>query len=224
MARIHPAEFLARLPLFSDVTPEELARVAAGTTQQRLERGQQVFARGDDCHGFHVVIYGQVKLFFTSPTGDEKVVELIAPGQSFGEALMFMGRPYIVGAQAVADTMLLHVAKDAVLLELENNPLFARRMLSGLSRRLHSLISDVEAISLRSASQRVIGYLLKDEDAENGHELTLASSKKLIASRLNLSPEHFSRVLHELAAQGLIAIDGRNVTLLDLERLRTWES
>lgn len=224
MARIQPAEFLARLPLFCDVTPEELARVAAGTTELRLERGRQVFARGDACHGFHVVIYGQVKLFFTSPTGDEKVVELIAPGQSFGEALMFMGRPYIVGAQAVADTMLLHVAKDAVLHELENNPLFARRMLAGLSRRLHSLISDVEALSLRSASQRVIGYLLKDEDAENGHQLTLASSKKLIASRLNLSPEHFSRVLHDLGAQGLIAIDGRNVTILDLERLRTWES
>src|SRR6478672_2645229 len=107
MAKIKPQEFLARLPLFSDVTPEELERIATGTTEMRLERGQNAFSRGDPCHGFHTVIYGQVKLFFTSPGGDEKVVELIGPGQSFGEALMFMERAYIVGAQAVADTLLL---------------------------------------------------------------------------------------------------------------------
>ena len=209
--------------MFSDITPEELARIAQGATEERHLRGERVFSRGDPCNGFHTVVVGQVKLFFTSPAGDEKVVELIGPGQSFGEALMFMDRPYIVGAQAVADTLLLHVSKDTVLKELECNPLFARRMLAGLSRRLHGLISDVESFSLRSATQRVIGYLLKDEDLQDGYQITLAASKKLIASRLNLTPEHFSRVLHELAGHGLLSIDGRNITILSLERLRTWQ-
>lgn len=224
MSRIKPQEFLARLPLFSDVTPEELERIAAGTNELRMDRGQTVFSRGEPCNGFHTVIYGQVKLFFTSPGGDEKVVELISPGQSFGEALMFMDKAYIVSAQAVADTLLLHVAKDAVLHELAHNPVFARRMLAGLSRRLHGLISDVESYTLRSATQRVIGYLLKDDALEDGHVIQLAVSKKLIASRLNLTPEHFSRVLHDLAAHGLIAIEGRAVTIRDLTRLRSFDA
>lgn len=223
MPRNKPKEFLARLPLFSDVTPEEIGRIAEGTTEQQFDRGHNVFMRGDPCKGFHVVVYGQVKLFFTSIDGDEKVVELIGPGQSFGEALMFMDKAYIVSAQAVSDTLLLQVSKQTVLDELGRNPQFARRMLAGLSRRLHGLISDVESYTLRSAMQRVIGYLLKDDDVTDGHRVTLAASKKLIASRLNLTPEHFSRVLHDLTAHGLIAVDGRDVTILDLARLRAYE-
>ena len=92
-----------------------------------------------------------------------------------------------------------------------------------MSRRLHGLISDVEAYSLRSGSQRIIGYLLKDDDAKNGSEITLAVSKKLLASRLNLTPEYFSRVLHELADQGMIAVNGRQIRIIDSARLRAYE-
>lgn len=221
--KINARDFLVRLPLFGDLTAEELDRIASATTEIRAERGAILFRRGDPCVGFHTVIYGQVKLFFNSMQGDEKVIELIGPGQSFGEALMFMEKPYIVSAEAVADSMLLHVPKEAVFEGIEQSPKFSRRMLAGLSRRLHGLISDVEAYSLRSASQRVIGYLLKEEPCEDGAQITLEVSKKLIASRLNLTPEHFSRVLHDLAQQGMIHVSGRNVTILDLERLRSYQ-
>jgi CRP-like cAMP-binding protein len=152
----------------------------------------------------------------------EKVVEIVRPGQSFGEALMFLERPYIVFAQALADTMLLHVAKHLVFDELARDPRFARRMLSGLSQRLHGLVRDVEAYTLRSGQERVIGYLLADavETAGEPAEVHLTPGKSVIASRLNMTPEHFSRILHELAAKGLIEVNGRAVRVPDLERLR----
>ncbi len=78
-----------------------------------------LFRKGDPCDGFHMVVYGHVKLAFASASGDEKVVELIGPGQSFGEALMFMEKPYVVYAQALADTLLLHVGKSVVFEEIE---------------------------------------------------------------------------------------------------------
>lgn len=216
-------QFLKRLPLFNDVMPEELNLIAAATTELHVLRGEMVFRQGDPCNGFYTVLYGQIKLSFLSAQGDEKVVEIVGPGQSFGEALMFMERPYIVNAQALADSLLLHISKEAVFNELERNPKFARRMLSGLSRRLHGLISDVKTYSLRSASQRVIGYLLKEEPDEDGSRIMLAATKKMIASRLNLTPEHFSRVLHELAARGMIEVRGREVVILDIEGLRSYE-
>ena len=111
---------------------------------------------------------------------------------------MFLGKPYIVSSQALVDTMLLHVAQQAVFEELERTPRFARKMLAGLSRRLHGLIGDVEAYSLNSGTQRVIGYLLR-EGLDDGEEVTLHASKAVVASRLNLTPEHFSRILHDLA-------------------------
>lgn len=219
--------FLSNLPLFSDLRADDVERIAAGTTTLRAEKGETLFRRGDPCNGFHVVVYGQVKLGFISAQGAEKVVEIIGPRQSFGEALMFLERPYIVSAQTLADSLLLHVAKAAVFGELEADPLFARRMLAGLSRRLHGLVSDVESYSLRSGAQRIIGYLLR-EDFEHkvaGQvvELTLPTTKSIIASRLNLTPEHFSRVLHELTVARLIEVDGRTVRILDIDRLRNYE-
>ena len=160
-----------------------------------------------------------MKLAFASPQGGEKVVEIVGPGNSFGEAVMFMDKPYIVSTQALVDTMLLHIAKPAVFDELERTPRFARKMLAGLSQRLHGLISDVEAYSLNSGTQRVIGYLLR-EGLKDGEEVTLHASKAVVASRLNLTPEHFSRILHDLSSAGLIEVNGRAVRIPDLERLR----
>jgi CRP-like cAMP-binding protein len=215
--------FLANLPMFSEMQAAELDRIAASTLPVHAEKGQTICHCGDPCTGFHVVVYGQVKLGFTSPQGVEKVVEIVRPGQSFGEALMFLDAPYIVFAQALADSMLLHVAKRAVLDELARDAGFARRMLSGLSRRLHGLVRDVEAYTLRSSHERVIGYLLAEvpEDADGAPvEVHLSAGKSVIASRLNMTPEHFSRILHELAHSGLIEIQGRAVRIPDLERLR----
>ena len=148
--------FLANLPLFKELAPEELARIPLGTREQHAARGEVLFRKGDPCEGFHMVIYGHVKLAFTSASGNEKVVELIGPGQSFGEALMFMQKPYVVYAQALADTLLLHIAKSVVFDEIEREPGFARKMIAGLSRRLHGLVSDLEAYTLHSGMQRVI--------------------------------------------------------------------
>jgi CRP/FNR family transcriptional regulator, dissimilatory nitrate respiration regulator len=216
--------FLANLPMFSEMNATELDRIASGTVALYAEKGQSVIQCGDPCIGFHVVVYGSVKLGFTSPQGVEKVVEIIRPGQSFGEALMFLDKPYIVFAQALADSMLLHVSKSAVFEELGRDPSFARRMRSGLSRRLHGLVRDVEAYTLRSGAERVIGYLLRDipDGSEGEVEVTLSPGKSVIASRLNMTPEHFSRILHDLSSNGLIAVEGRVVRVLDVERLRSY--
>jgi CRP-like cAMP-binding protein len=220
--QIKTRAFLANLAMFSEMGPAELDRIAAATVPVYFEKGQSIVQCGDPCTGFHLVVYGQVKLAFTSPQGVEKVVEIVRPGQSFGEALLFLDKPYIVFAQALADSMLLHVAKQAVLEQLGPNP-FGRRMVAGLAGRLHGLVRDVEAYSLRSSQERLIGYLLAElpEDAVQGEaEVRLTPGKSVLASRLNMTPEHFSRLLHELAAAGLIQVNGRAIRVPDVARLR----
>ena len=188
-----------------------------------------VFRVGEPCEAFHVMVTGQVKLFALSPSGQEKVIEIVGPGQSFAEALMFSNRPYIVNAQALADSMVLSVGKQAVLDEIVRDSRFALRMLAGISRRLHGMVRDVQAYALHSGAQRVIGYLLRDANAEEAHcdeafTVTLPVSKATIASRLSLTPEYFSRVLHEFEAAGLVRIDKRDVHILDPKRLSTYQA
>lgn len=227
--KIKTAAFLANLPLFRELPPAEIERLATGTTEVHIPRGTVLFSRGDPCTGFHLVVYGRIKLSVTSPAGSEKVVEIVNPGFSFGEAVMFMERPYFVTAQSLADSMLLHVGRDVVFDGLARDPTLARRMLAGISRRLHGLVSDVESYTLKSGTQRVVGYLLRTDteaqgegEGEDARRVALPIAKAVLASRLNLTPEHFSRILHELAERGLIDIDGRNIEIRDLERLRSY--
>ena len=221
--------YLATLPLFSNMRDEELQRLATGCQLRRVERGKVIFRTGDPCHEFHVNVLGQVKLFVISPTGTEKVVELVGPGDSFAEAVMFMGVPYVLSAQTLTDSLILSIEKDVVLREIGASPEFALRMLAGLSRRLHGLIKDVEAYALHSGVQRVIGYLLGDdnldetENASQAITVSLPVSKAAIASRLSLTPEYFSRVLNELETAGLIQVDKRDIHITDTARLANYQ-
>ena len=223
-APIKVQAFLANTPLFKELAADELERIAAGTREVRAERAQILFHRGDPALGFHIIVYGQVKLAFTSPRGDEKVVELLGPGQSFGEAVMFMERPHVVSAQTLADSMLLYVNREIVFEELARDAKFVRRIIAGLSRRLHHLMGDLETYSLHSGTQRVIGYLLRDSDDDTAPgsplEVILPAAKGVIASRLNLTQEHFSRILHELTERRLIEVRGRSILIADVARLR----
>ena len=220
--------YLATLPLFSNMRDEELQRLATGCQLRRVERGKVIFRTGDPCHEFHVNVLGQVKLFVISPTGTEKVVELVGPGDSFAEAVMFMGVPYVLSAQTLTDSLILSIEKDVVLREIGASPEFALRMLAGLSRRLHGLIKDVEAYALHSGVQRVIGYLLGDrltesDAASEAITVSLPVSKAAIASRLSLTPEYFSRVLNELETAGLIHVDKRDIHISDTARLANYQ-
>jgi CRP/FNR family transcriptional regulator, dissimilatory nitrate respiration regulator len=218
-------DHLAQLPMFRGLPRDDIARIAAGTTLVHAGRGEILFQRGDPCTGFHFVAYGQVKLAVSTPAGAEKVIEILGPGRTFGEAVMFTANIYPVSATVLADSLLLHVRSDALFAELERDPKLARRLLAALSVRLHMMVKDVEAMALHSAAQRVIGYLarLADEGGEPG-VVDLPAQKSLVASSLNLTPEYFSRILHDLSAEGLIRVDGRRIEIVDADALRAYGS
>lgn len=224
---INVEALLTHIPLFNGLAPEEISRIARSTREIHASKGDILFHKGDACTGFHLLVYGQVKLAFTSQQGSEKVVEILQQGQSFGEAVMFMDKPYIVFAQALTDSLLLHVSKQAVFDEIERDHNLCRKMLAGMAMRLHQLMNDVESYSLHSGKERIIGYLLRelpDEDSNGTNvAITLPTNKGVIASRLNLTQEHFSRILHELTELGLIAVEGRKIHIPSVANLRKHE-
>lgn len=213
---------LSRVPLFQTLSADELAALSGGVRELPLAKGAFLFHKGDMPAGFYVVLAGQIKLLISSAGGDEKVVEIIGPNGTFGEAVMFLEQPCPVGAMALLDSRLLQIRKDTVDQLLLADPRFARRMLGGLSMRLRSLIQDVESYSICSGIQRVIGYLLQQcpEDQESNITIALPTSKFIIASRLNLTPETLSRVFHDLSESGLIEVQGRKIVVPSLKRLR----
>ena len=223
---------ISRVPLFEGLNPEELAEICIGSRTMNAARGEILFRKDDACTGLLVIIYGQVKLFSSSPLGNEKILGVFDQMQTLGESTLFQGKRHQIFAQALNDCMLLHIAKARILDALDNNPIFARQVIEHLSQSVSELIQDVESYSLHSGRQRVINYLAREALRANpalpdlqqskprsglakGKQtlliIHLTTSKGVIASRLNLTQEHFSRILHDLSTCGLLSVAGRDI-------------
>jgi CRP-like cAMP-binding protein len=186
--------------------------------------GTTDFNRGDAAVGLYILLEGQLKLGVTSPQGSEKILCIVSPGVSFGEAILLLERQFPVYAQAIMDSQVLLVPKSLIFSMLDHDPLFSRKMLAGLSIRMHQLVQDIEMLSLQSCTQRFIGYLLQiSADAPDACNITLPASKTTIASLLNLTPETLSRTLSKLQQLELIAVNGKDVMITDVKKLRSYD-
>ena len=217
---------LARIPLFCELTPQELKHIAEHTTIVTLAREEMVFHTGLKLARCYCVINGLVKIYVTAPNGAEKIIELVGAGRSFGEALLFLDTPSPVSAQAIERTTIASIPKTLIFECIDHSRNFTYRMLAGLSMRLHHLVADLESYCLQTSGQRVVAYLL-DEAEKTSHgesisRIVLPANKNLIASRLNLTPETFSRSLHHLVEEGLIKVTRKSIDIVDLNQLRTY--
>ena len=210
--------------LFADADDSQLVRLCAGAQEQALPHGAVLFHHGQPASRFFFVRTGQVKLFRVSPDGHEKIIEIIRAGQTFAEAVMFMGEQarYPVSCEAIEDTRLLAFDQKKFLQVLEQSHEISFGMLAAMSRRLHMLVNQIDSLTLQNATYRLVMYLLEQapREARPGADLELTTPKSALASRLAIQPETFSRLLAKLRDQGLIEVHGPHIILRNLKGLR----
>ena len=224
MDKAHIARRLSEFYMFSELQPIQIEQLVSGTRVLDVPRGGTLFNRGDRAHGFYLLLDGQIKLGVISPQGDEKVIGLIQPGHSFGEAVLFLERSFPIYAQATLDSKVLLITRDAIFDILDNDVTVVRRMLAGISARNRQLVNDIESISLQNSTQRLIGYLLQiSTDSPNPERVQLPANKLTIASMLNITPETFSRVMLRLHNAGLIEVNGKEIMITNVTGLRNFE-
>ncbi|MDI1360958.1 Crp/Fnr family transcriptional regulator [Methylotenera sp.] len=224
MDKAHIALRLSQFYMFSELQPAQIEPLANGTRMIDAPRGGILFNRGDRAHGFYLLLEGQIKLGVISPQGDEKVIGLIQPGESFGEAVLFLERTFPIYAQATLDSKVLLITRDAIFDILDNDVTVVRRMLAGISARNRQLVNDIESISLQNSTQRLIGYLLQiSADSPNPERVQLPANKLTIASMLNITPETLSRVMLRLQTAKLIEVNGKEIVITNVAGLRNFE-
>lgn len=225
MDMLNIAGFLPRFHLFTELNIEQLDYVAKETQCLSAPRGQILFNRGDPAHCLFLLMSGQVKLAVTAPQGTEKIIGIVGPGESFGEAIIFLNRPFFpIYAQTTTDSQVLMIPKAVFFNLLDRDNTVARKMLAGLSVRNHQLVQDIESVALLTCTQRLIGYLLQiSAEAADSSRIMLPASKANIASLLNLAPETLSRTMLKLQQTGLIEVHGKEITIIDVAGLRDFE-
>jgi CRP/FNR family transcriptional regulator, dissimilatory nitrate respiration regulator len=221
----HTANIAAirRHPILSALNDAQFEQLRAHLSIERHAAQQFLFQAGDPARHFFIVLEGQIRLLVQSRSGQEKIVDVIHAGGTFAEALMFLEAPrYPVSAQAAEESLVLGVASAPFHAVLRESTDTCLRLLADLSVRLHQLVGEIERLTLSSAMQRFVQYLLEQLPAVGPapQVVLLRESRQDLASLLGMKPETLSRILRTLSDAGIIRVDGREVLVPDVTRLR----
>lgn len=212
-------QIVCSTPLFGAM-PQEVAQSLVGNQAVRVyEKGTLLFQQGEPASSFFVVLDGWVKLFRAKPDGSEAVVGVFCRGESFAEAAMFMGGRYPVSAEVATTARLLRIDGERLRRRIHEQPDLALSMLASASYHLKFLVEHIEQIKLLSAPQRIADFLVKLCPVREGPcAIELPYEKALIAGRLGMQPESFSRALAKLRPLG-ISVEREHVSIVDVNLL-----
>lgn len=210
---------LAKVPLFSSLSPEQLAALENNSSVVRLDKGRLIFLEGAQADAFYVLLTGQVKIYKASAEGKEQILHILGPGEPFAEVPMFQGAQYPANAMAIQPSIVLAMEKSTLIRLMKRDSGLALAMLAALSARLRQMATMIGQITLREVPARLAAYLLLAAETNGADTFALDMSKGHLAGFLGATREALSRALGRLADSGLIAMDNRTITILDRERM-----
>jgi len=215
---------LRQIYLFASLTGEQLNMMLDTAHPVELEQKQVLFEAGQAAEDFYLLRSGQMKLYCLSPGGDEKVIEIVRPGETFAEAITFMeNQAYPVSAEAIMNSKLYCFKMKTFRNLMEGSPGTCMRLMADMSRRLRMRVNEINNLTLHNATYRLVVYLLEQipEGAVEMTDIHLGTPKSIIASRLSIQPETFSRIMSKLSQRGLLKVQVNDITLLDVNGLRS---
>jgi CRP-like cAMP-binding protein len=212
---------LSQTSLFSGLPGGQLENLADIAVIKSYRKGTLIFTEGDDADGFYIVIDGQVKIFKASADGKEQILHIFGAGEPFGEVPVFSGQRFPASALSLKKSDLLFFPRRDFIGLIASDTSMALNMLAVLSMRLRRFATQIEDLSLKEVPGRLAGHLIYlSREQGDRTQVSLAISKGQLASLLGTIPETLSRILSKMATQGLIAVNGRDIRLLDSEGLQ----
>lgn len=222
-ARTGRAAVLARVPIFSDLSDVELKFLSDRAVTRRYPSGDLIFSEGDPCTGLYIVESGDVRIFKTSAGGREQVLTVEHAGGSVAELPIFDGGNYPASASAATECVLLFISRNDFRALCLEHPEVALKVLRMVGLRLRRLVGIIEELSFTTVRHRLAALLLRlarDAGKASGRaEFKIDASNQELASQIGTVRELVSRNLSRFQAEGLIAMDGKNITIPDLARL-----
>ena len=215
---------LGAASLFSNLSPEELRLLAAHAVRKRFAQGELIFSEGDTCKGLHIVATGKLRIFKSSVSGREQVLAVEGPGGSVAELPVFDGGPYPASVSAIEDSEILFISRGDFRSFCLAHPEVSLKLLAVVGARLRRLVGIIEELSFTTVRQRLASVLVRlaqteGQRTEQGIEIQLPGTHQDLAHQLGTVRELVSRNLMRLQAEGLVQVEARRITVLDLTGL-----
>lgn len=213
---------LTRHPLFRNLRSRDLESLIQQSRRLHLGHHQLLYRQDMPAHHFYFVIAGRLRLYRLDSSGIDRTLDSIAPGDCFAEVMIYADPPrYACYAEALKASEVLMIPVRAYRELLDHHPEYAQAALSHYAMRAVSRFHDLEIMTVQNARDRLIRYLidLLPNGIEQGGEVELPLPKCLVASRLAMQPETFSRILADLKSNGLVRVNRSKLFISDPQRL-----
>jgi len=219
-------DLLKQVPIFSDLSEQELTYLSARVGQRKFGEGELIFSEGEPCSGMYVVESGNVRIFKSSAGGREQVLSIDGPGGSVAELPVFDGGNYPASAQAITATTLLFVSKQDFHTLCLQHPEVALKVLRVVGGRLRRLVGIIEELSFTTVRHRLVAVLVRlaklaRKPGSNESTFNLPVNNNELAAQIGTVRELVSRNLSRLQSEGLITMEGRKIIVPDLKRIES---
>lgn len=212
-------QYINKISLFHALPDEQIDKISGIVVGKKTLKNELLFSAGDEAEGFYGILKGKIKVYRSSPSGKEQIIHIFGPGDVFGEVPVFQGGSFPADAVSMQKSELLYFGRSDFRRIISENPDLAMNMLAVLSKRLRLLVNQVAALSLSEVPGRLAAYLLLLKSVQKNSMVQLELPKGQIAAYLGTIQETLSRVLKKMSEQEIIAVDGKSITLIDIETL-----
>lgn len=211
--------------LFESLTEGELQKIASFCRTLKVSKKGIVFHEGDSAEGFYVLSSGKVVVYKISEEGKEQVIHIVEQGQTFAEGAVFSGKSYPASAKTLTDSKIIYVPKEPFFTLLSENPEITPKILHSMSIWLKKLVDVIEDLSLKDVESRFLRFLVtrmekKGIPIETDRIFELEVEKSVIASKINATPETFSRMLRRLIEKKILEVKRNKIRILKPEVLK----
>jgi CRP-like cAMP-binding protein len=212
---------LSQVPLFAKLPLDALVELGTRLRRRRHEKGDAIFYEGDPGLSLCIVQSGHVKLALISAEGRELIIDLLGPGDVFGELALLDGEPRSANAVATEATELLLLERDEFIRFLLDRPIIAVELLGIMSRRLRrdaALMEDAAFLDVPARLARTILRLA--EESASGPPVTPRLNQRDLAGLTGTTRETLNKWLGFFQEQGLIGLHKGRISVLEPRRLR----
>ena len=220
-------ELLRSSTLYRNLSPEDQKRLAAVSLARSYERGETIFAEGDEPTFLVTIASGRVKVVKTIPSGKEIILEIFGPGDPVGAVVAYEGRPYPASAIAIERSECILVRRNEFFSFFEGHPSFVRGFLTGMAQRIVELTRRIPEVAGGRVETRFAHVFLKLADRvgrprDGGRFVPMPLSRQELADLTGTTIETCIRIMSRWGKEGIVATERDGFLVRDvaaLERL-----
>jgi CRP-like cAMP-binding protein len=213
-------EVLASTALLETAEASTIADLARASRSRTLQRNDLLFTAGERAAAMHVVDSGTLRVFTSSAEGLEPTLALIYDGETVGELGILEDLPRSASVAAVERSRVVEVPARAFRAAYDSDPAIARRMVPMLARRLRTVTDGLADLAYLDLGGRLAKFLVRESERHGGATFRMSLTQTELGQLLGGARQTVNQVGRSLERDGLIALDGRTVRILDEQGLR----